>query len=242
MKQTTAKKSSLLILELAFFLALTLPPIVHSVATGILQENEGAVAAIMSSDLLSTALQGMLAIAMLARSRMLPADISRQEDGVGGWLARISGRLSAALAAAGLLLANSLLWNRLSRLGGGTPVPGDGGLLGGGGAILLVATTATAAFYEEVLYRWYGPRLLKALFPSPPRRKGPATGMPVFRWTEFALLAAFAIAHGYGGWPAVGNALVAGILLRSCALLTASPLPGFLAHLAYNLVQLSLLL
>ncbi len=242
MERPTAKKSPALILELAFFLALTLPPIVHSAATGILREDERAVAAILSPDLPSAVLQGALALAMLARSRTLPADISRQEGGARGWLARIPGRLSAALATAGALLANSLLWDRLSRLGGGILVPGDRGLLDGSGAILLAAATATAAFYEEVLYRWYGPRLLEALFPSPPRRKGPAAGMPVFRWTELTLPAAFALAHSYAGWPAVGNALVAGILLRSCALLTASPLPGFLAHLSYNLVQLSLLL
>ena len=40
----------------------------------------------------------------------------------------------------------------------------------------------------------------------------------------------------------MGNAFVAGNILRLCVIYTGAPWAGFFAHLAYNLIQFALLL
>lgn len=236
-------------------MALVLPPLVQSTAilldTGT--STADSLAGIMSPLFSTTLLQGALAAVLLARSRSLsllagiPVSEGRREAGQAGsqkkgWKGRLTGgggRIAAALVVLAVLLANSLLWNLLSP---GTASPsvslGDSGGVEPAPLPLLLVATAVAACYEEILYRWYGPRLLGQVLDWKARSQNrfPRVCM------EGAMVAVFALAHGYGGWLAVGNALVAGILLRSATLMTGSPLTSILSHLVYNLVQLFLLL
>lgn len=231
-------------------MALVLPPLAHAVSTlpGLGNGGDGFLAGIMSPQLSVILLQGALAVALFVRSRSLlllegvPVSESRLEDGQAsrqkkGWKGRLTGgwgRIAATLVVMVLLLASSILWNWLSQFGDSpNPTFGENDRLAVQKLPLLLAYTAVAAFYEEMVYRWYGPALLRQLLGR--------TRFP-FLWMELVLVIVFALSHSYGGWPAVGNALVGGTVLRICTLLTRTPFSGFSAHLIYNLIQLFLLL
>ena len=134
------------------------------------------------------------------------------------------------LAAFGLLVANSFLWNFLAGFGGKEAIA----TAGIENMSYFLIATAIAAFYEEMLYRWYGPQVAASLFPAGATRKK----LPV----EIFLLAVFALSHGYGGWLAVGNAFVAALVLRLSVQFSGGPWVGFSAHLLYNLLQFALLI
>lgn len=249
MDSASRKKKLGYLLELAFLLALILPPVVQSLTILLDTGNvgDGSLAGIMSPQLSTTLLQGTLAVALFARSRSLRllegipiSEITEGDCGGGekmGWKGRLTGgwgRIAATLVVMVLLLASSILWNWLSQLGDSpNPTFGENDRLAVQKLPLLLAYTAVAAFYEEMVYRWYGPALLRQLLGR--------TRFP-FLWMELVLVIVFALSHSYGGWPAVGNALVGGTVLRICVLLTRTPFSGFSAHLIYNLIQLFLLL
>lgn len=236
-------------------MALVLPPLVQSMAI-LLATGTGtadSLAGIMSPQFSTTLLQGVLAVALFVRSRSLrllegiPVSEGRRgaEHAGGqkkGWKDRLAGRwgrLAATVVALAVLLANSILWNLLSQLGAPpNPALGENGSMAVQTVAVLLAYTAVAAFYEEMVYRWYSPLLLGQVLEWKDR------GLNQFPRVclEGALVVVFALSHGYGGWPAVGNAFVAGSILRACVLLTDNPFSGFAAHLIYNLIQLFLLL
>lgn len=236
-------------------MALVLPPLVQSMAI-LLATGTGtadSLAGIMSPQFSTTLLQGVLAVALFVRSRSLrllegiPVSEGRRgaEHAGGqkkGWKDRLAGRwgrLAATVVALAVLLANSILWNLLSQLGvPPNPALGENGSMAVQTVAVLLAYTAVAAFYEEMVYRWYSPLLLGQVLEWKDR------GLNQFPRVclEGALVVVFALSHGYGGWPAVGNAFVAGSILRACVLLTDNPFSGFAAHLVYNLIQLFLLL
>lgn len=255
MDSASRKKKLGHLLELAFLLALVLPPLVQSMAI-LLATGTGtadSLAGIMSPQFSTTLLQGVLAVALFVRSRSLrllegiPVSEGRRgaEHAGGqkkGWKDRLAGRwgrLAATVVALAVLLANSILWNLLSQLGAPpNPALGENGSMAVQTVAVLLAYTAVAAFYEEMVYRWYSPLLLGQVLEWKDR------GLNQFPRVclEGALVVVFALSHGYGGWPAVGNAFVAGSILRACVLLTDNPFSGFAAHLIYNLIQLFLLL
>ena len=255
MDSISRKKKLGHLLELAFLLALVLPLLVQSMAI-LLATGTGTAdspAGIMSPQFSTTLLQGILAVALFVRSRSLrllegvPLSEGRREaEHAGGqkkgWKDRLSGRwgrIAAPVVVLAVLLANSILWNLLAQLGAPpNPTLGENGDMAEQTVALLLAYTAVAAFYEEMVYRWYSPLLLGQVLNW--KGRGLNQSPPVC--LEGALVVVFALSHGYGGWPAVGNAFVAGSILRACVLLTDNPFSGFAAHLVYNLIQLFLLL
>lgn len=94
------------------------------------------------------------------------------------------------------------------------------------------------AFYEESLYRLYLPDALGKIIPG---LKTIPDSAEKQRAAEIACVLLFALAHSYSGIPAVLNAAAAGIILRRTALKAKSIMPGFFAHLAYNLVSAAVL-
>ena len=255
MDSASRKKKLGHLLELAFLLALVLPPLVQSMAVLLATDNDTAdsLAGIMSPQFSTTLLQGALAVALFVRSRSLRllegiplSEGRRGAEHAGGqkkdWKGRLTGRwgrFAATVVALAVLLANSILWNWLSQLGAPpNPTFRENGDMAVQTVALLLAYTAVAAFYEEMVYRWYSPLLLGQVLDW--KGRGLNQSPPVC--LEGALVVVFALSHSYGGWPAVGNAFVAGSILRACILLTDNPFSGFAAHLVYNLIQLFLLL
>lgn len=92
-----------------------------------------------------------------------------------------------------------------------------------------------AAFYEEVLYRFYTPEILKVLLGKIKSDK------VIFILSELFALIIFSLAHYYMGLFSVFNAFIAHIILRLCYKKCDSIIPGFLAHFFYNIVSLILL-
>lgn len=230
----------ILVLELCLFLALISPPFFESLPrlfhplleAGPEPSAQQVIQKAANPRPMTVLAQGLIAAALLL-SR-LPAPAASTELPVLGPFGRASPLFLTPLVFL-LLLAGSLFWNLISKLIGNEAV-----LTGGvpaGNPPLLLAATAVAAFYEEVLYRWYGPQLATAVLPAGPKGTKAGKLLP-----EIPLVVVFALSHGYGGWPAVGNALAAGCILRLAAGYSGGPWVGFAAHLLYNLTQLSLLL
>ena len=84
-------------------------------------------------------------------------------------------------------------------------------------------------FYEEIIYRLYLPSSLKKFIKLP---KIPRYALEIF--FEIVSVFIFAFSHRYLGWPAVVNAMFAGIVLRLCYLKSSSILTAFAAHFSYN--------
>ena len=254
--------SKLLMLELLLLLAFLLPPLVESLPQlfggldGTLQghDQRQILERAVNPSVFSVLLQGLFVFAMLLRSKELdlivgkaPArsDIEKKPSTFSSQL--ILHWLLPFFLVFGLLLANSFLWNGLAQATGKIAIADTTLQPQPQSLPLMIFATAVAALYEELLYRWYSPMLLNLAFSwklgfqgktacqhkNPPLRRILVEGL---------LVIIFALSHGYGGWLAVANALVAGSILRLCAIRRTSPWMGFWTHLAYNLIQFALLL
>ena len=248
--------SKYLFLELLLLLAFLLPPVMESLPQ-LFGGLDGAIQGQSQQEILEKAvnpsvvaalLQGLFAFAMVLRSKELaliagraPAS-SEIEKKRSTFLRQLN--FLWLLLVFGLLLANSFLWNGLAQATGTKAIAAVSLQLQS--LPSMIFATAVAALYEELLYRWYGPQLLhiafswKLGFPGKTAYQKKNTRLKLF--VETLLVIVFALSHGYGGWLAVANALVAGSILRLCAIRTAGPWVGFVAHLAYNFVQFALLL
>lgn len=249
-----------LILELILFLLLIFPPLAQSI--GILffsmanKSNQMAseiVLGAISPSPLNLILQGLIILAIFLRYKQLdthctlvkeahlnPLHINKSLKPEQKKLKKFSGKVIVAGGVFILLVVNSLLWNKLAQWGNNPQITLPKVDFTLYQTSLLILSTCIAALYEEVLYRWYGPKLLQSFWlVLSPKTQGQNK---VFFRIEVILVVIFALSHGYGGWPAIGNALVAGSVLRLCAIRTDSPIPGFFAHLTYNLIQFILLL
>lgn len=249
--------SKYLFLELLLLLAFLLPPVMESLPQlfggleGTMQgQNQGEILEkAVNPSVVPVLIQGLFAFAMFLRSKELDL-ISGKASDIGKKPSTFSSQLILYwllpfFLVFGLLLANSFLWNGLAQATGKVPIIEESIQLQS--LSLMIFATTVAAFYEEILYRWYGPKLLKLAFPWKLGFQGKTTyqkkNLPL-RWifVEALLVIIFALSHGYGGWLAVVNALVAGSILRLCVIYTGSLWVGFLAHITYNLVQFALLL
>ena len=252
--------SKLLMLELLLLLAFLLPPLVESLPQllggldGTLQghDQRQILERAVNPSVFSVLLQGLFVFAMLLRSKELvlivgkaPARSDNEKKTSTFSSQLILHWLLPFFLVFGLLLANSFLWNGLAQATGKIAIADA--TLQPQSLPLMIFATAVAALYEELLYRWYSPMLLNLAFSwklgfqgktacqhkNPPLRRILVEGL---------LVIIFALSHGYGGWLAVANALVAGSILRLCAIRRTSPWMGFWTHLAYNLIQFALLL
>lgn len=250
--------SKLLMLELLLLLAFILPPLVESLPQlfggleGTIQgQNQGEILEkAVNPAVLSVLLQGLFAFAMFLRSNeldLIMGKASEIEKKHPSFIRQFTIQwILPCLLVFGLLLANSLLWNSLAQATGKAPIIGESIQLHS--LPLMIFATAVAAFYEEILYRWYGPKFLKLafscgkqIFQGKTAYQKKKTSMTLI-FVEALLVIIFALSHGYGGWLAVGNAFVAGSILRLCVMYTKKPWVGFFSHLAYNLIQFALLL
>ena len=248
--------SKYLFLELLLLLAFLLPPVMESLPQ-LFDGLDGAIQGQSQQEILEKAvnpsivaalLQGLFAFAMLLRSNELALIAGRApaSSEIEKKRSTFSRQLNFLwlLLVFGLLLANSLLWNGLAQATGTKAIAAVSLQLQS--LPSMIFATAVAALYEELLYRWYGPQLLhravswKLGFPGKTAYQKKNTRLKLFM--ETLLVIVFALSHGYGGWLAVANALVAGSILRLCAIRTTGPWVGFVAHLAYNFVQFALLL
>ena len=248
--------SKYLFLELLLLLAFLLPPVMESLPQ-LLGGLDGTIQGQSQQEILEKAvnpsvvaalLQGLFAFAMVLRSKELALIAGRAPSSskIEKKRSTFSRQLNLPwlLLVFGLLLANSLLWNGLAQATGTKAIAAVSLQLQS--LPSMIFATAVAALYEELLYRWYGPQLLhiavswKLGFPGKTAYQKKNTRLKLF--VETLLVIVFALSHGYGGWLAVANALVAGSILRLCAIRTAGPWVGFVAHLAYNFVQFALLL
>lgn len=249
--------SKLLLLELLLLLVFLLPPLVESLPQlfggldGTLQgqNQEEILEKAVTPSIFPALLQGFFAFAMFLRSKELDLILgkvtrSKIEEKCPPMSYQL--RLRWFLLVFGLLLANSFLWNGIAQATGKEPIAKATIQLHS--LPLMIFATAIAAFYEEILYRWYGPKLLKLafscgkqIFQGKTAYQKKKTTMPLI-FVEALLVIIFALSHGYGGWFAVANALIAGSILRLCVIYTGSLWVGFLAHLTYNLIQFALLL
>ena len=249
--------SKYLFLELLLLLAFLLPPVMESLPQlfggleGTMQgQNQGEILEkAVNPSVVPVLIQGLFAFAMFLRSKELDL-ISGKASDIGKKPSTFSSQLILYwllpfFLVFGLLLANSFLWNGLAQATGKVPIIKESIQLQS--LSLMIFATAVAAFYEEILYRWYSPKLLKLAFSWKLGFQRKTTyqkkNLPL-RWifVEALLVIIFALSHGYGGWLAVVNALVAGSILRLCVIYTGSLWVGFLAHITYNLVQFALLL
>lgn len=250
--------SKLLLLELLLLLVFLFPPLVESLPQlfggldGTLQgqNQEEILEKAVNPSIFPALLQGLFAFAMFLRSKELDlifgkvtpsSEIEKKCPTMSYQV-----RLRWFLLVFGLLLVNSFLWNGLAQATGKEPIAKATIQLHS--LPLMIFATAIAAFYEEILYRWYGPKLLKLafscgkqIFQGKTAYQKKKTTMPLI-FVEALLVIIFALSHGYGGWFAVANALIAGSILRLCVIYTGSLWVGFLAHLTYNLIQFALLL
>lgn len=92
-----------------------------------------------------------------------------------------------------------------------------------------------SAFFEEVIYRFYTPEILKYLLNKIKSEKF------IYILSEGFALVLFSISHYYLGFLSVFNAMIAHIILRICFNKSESIFPGFLAHFIYNIISLILL-
>lgn len=92
-----------------------------------------------------------------------------------------------------------------------------------------------SAFFEEVIYRFYTPEILKYLLKKIKSEK------IIFILSEIFALLVFSIAHLYLGLLSVFNAMIAHIILRICFKKSESIYPGFFTHFFYNIISLILL-
>ncbi|MBO7163608.1 MAG: CPBP family intramembrane metalloprotease [Spirochaetaceae bacterium] len=252
--------SKLLMLELLLLLAFLLPPLVESLPQlfggldGTMQghDQRQILERAVNPSVFSILFQGLFVFAMLLRSKELdlivgkaPArsDIEKKPSNFSSQL--ILHWLLPFFLVFGLLLANSFLWNGLAQATGKIAIADT--TLQLQSLPLMIFATAVAALYEELLYRWYSPMLLNLAFSWKLGFQGKTACLhknPPLRWifVEGLLVIIFALSHGYGGWLAVANALVAGSILRLCVMYTKKPWVGFFSHLAYNLIQFALLL
>ena len=252
--------SKLLTLELLLLLAFLLPPLVESLPQ-LFGGLDGAIQGFDQGEILEKAvnpsivpvlIQGLFVFAMLLRSKELdliagkaPArsDIEKKTSTFSSQI--ILHWLLPFFLVFGLLLANSFLWNGLAQATGKIAIADT--TLQPQSLPLMIFATAVAALYEELLYRWYSPMLLNLAFSWKLGFQGKTAcqhkNLPLRRiLVEGLLVIIFALSHGYGGWLAVANALVAGSILRLCAIRRTSPWMGFWTHLTYNLIQFALLL
>lgn len=249
--------SKLLLLELLILLVFLLPPLVESLPQlfggldGTLQgqNQEEILEKAVNPSIFPALLQGLFAFAMFLRSKELDLIFgkvprSKIEEKCPTMSYQV--RLRWFLLVFGLLLVNSFLWNGLAQATGKEPIAKATIQLHS--LPLMIFATAIAALYEEILYRWYGPKLVnvafscgKQIFQGKTAYQKKKTSMPLI-FVEALLVIIFALSHGYGGWLAVANALIAGSILRLCVIYTGSLWVGFLAHLTYNLIQFALLL
>lgn len=252
--------SKLLMLELLLLLAFLLPPLVESLPQlfggldGTMQghDQRQILERAVNPSVFSILLQGLFVFAMLLRSKELdlivsktPArsDIEKKPSNFSSQL--ILHWLLPFFLVFGLLLANSFLWNGLAQATGKIAIADT--TLQLQSLPLMIFATTVAALYEELLYRWYSPMLLNLAFSWKlgfQEKTACQHKNPPLRWifVEGLLVIIFALSHGYGGWLAVANALVAGSILRLCVMYTKKPWVGFFSHLAYNLIQFALLL
>ena len=252
--------SKLLMLELLLLLAFLLPPVMESLPQlfggldGTLQgHDQGEILEkAVNPSIVPVLLQGLFVFAMLLRSKELdlivgkaPARSDNEKKTSTFSSQLILHWLLPFFLVFGLLLANSFLWNGLAQATGKIAIADT--TLQPQSLPLMVFATAVAALYEELLYRWYSPMLLNLAFSWKLGFQGKTAcqhkNLPLRRiLVEGLLVIIFALSHGYGGWLAVANALVAGSILRLCAIRRTSPWMGFWTHLAYNLIQFALLL
>ena len=254
----TAAFFKLLLLELLLLLVFLLPPLVESLPQlfggldGTLQgqNQEEILEKAVNPSIFPALLQGLFAFAMFLRSKELDLILGKvtPSNEIEKKCPTMSYQVSLRwfLLVFGLLLVNSFLWNGLAQATGKEPIAKATIQLHS--LPLMIFATAIAAFYEEILYRWYGPKLLKLafscgkqIFQGKTAYQKKKTSMPLI-FVEALLVIIFALSHGYGGWLAVANALIAGSILRLCVIYTGSLWVGFLAHLTYNLIQFALLL
>ena len=99
--------------------------------------------------------------------------------------------------------------------------------------IMAAAALSCAALYEEILYRFYLPEMLRRVTEKLPQKARLVL-------SELIPLLLFSAAHHYLGVAAVANALCAGIVLRRCAAKTGSPFPSAAAHALYNVAVYAL--
>lgn len=250
--------SKLLLLELLLLLVFLLLPLVESLPQlfggldGTLQgqNQEEILEKAVNPSIFSALLQGVFAFAMFLRSKELDLIFGKvtPSSEIEKKCPTMSYQVSLRwfLLVFGLLLVNSFLWNGLAQATGKEPIAKATIQLHS--LPLMIFATAIAAFYEEILYRWYGPKLLKLafscgkqIFQGKTAYQKKKTSMTLI-FVEALLVIIFALSHGYGGWLAVANALIAGSILRLCVIYTGSVWVGFLAHLTYNLIQFALLL
>lgn len=92
-----------------------------------------------------------------------------------------------------------------------------------------------AAFYEEVIYRFYFPEILRNFI----FKKFNTKLAHIF--SEIIALAFFASGHIYLGGFAFINSIIGHGILRMCLVKSKSIWPGFIAHFIYNLLVLFLL-
>lgn len=250
--------SKLLLLELLLFFALILPPVVESLPQ-FFDGLEGTIQGQIQGEILENAVnpavlsvlfQVLIAFAMFLRSNeldLIMGKVVENEKKHTSFFRQMSIQwILPCLLVFGLLLVNSFFWNGLAQATGKEPIIGESIQLNS--LSLMIIATTVAAFYEEILYRWYGPKLLKLAFSFGKQvfqgKNASQQKTITLRWIffEVLLITIFALSHGYGGWPPVGNAFVAGSILRLCVIYTKKPWVGFFSHLIYNLIQFALLL
>ena len=99
----------------------------------------------------------------------------------------------------------------------------------------LLTAIFSAALYEEAVYRVFLPFALRYLL-----TKKESSSKYIYIFIELISILFFALGHRYLGLSAVINAVIGGIILRLCFLITKNPLQCALSHSAYNLLAVLL--
>ncbi|MCR5290807.1 MAG: CPBP family intramembrane metalloprotease [Treponema sp.] len=103
--------------------------------------------------------------------------------------------------------------------------------------VITLCTFTITAFYEEMIYRQFLPNMYQII-----KSKVSLPKPLIFTVQEIMPLMLFAFAHRYLGTLAIINAACCGIILRICTLKTGTIIPGYIAHVCYNIFTLCLYL
>ena len=236
MDRVSIPHSSFLYLELLFLGALIFPPLMESARVlsnlnfNPQQEYTEIITGAVSPSVFSTIIQAIISLGMYLQFRTEKK--------------RKSQFFLPLVFLLVFLLTNSFFWNWIAQNQGAETFQLQEIKIQN--LFLMIVATSFAAFYEEIVYRWSGPKILCLILSKKNQKDGAELekrGLPIkCIFLEAPMIIIFGLSHGYGGWMAVGNALLAGTALRLCTIRTESPFPSFFAHLTYNFIQFFLLL
>lgn len=236
MNKDSIPQSSFLYLELLFLGALISPPLVESVRVlGSLNFSLEQEYTEIMAEAVNPSIFPAIAQAIIACGLYLQFGIEKKKE---------SQFFLPVVFMLGFLVINSFFWNWIAQIQGTEVFQLQEIQIQN--LFLMIMAASSAAFYEEIVYRWSGPKVLCLLFLKKNQKDGTRLEKKGLQIKSICLEALpiiiFGLSHGYGGWLAVGNALIAGTALRLCTVRTESPFPSFSAHLTYNFIQFLLLL